>query len=370
MPDAPLSTRPLGGLRSRSPVKISLYLDPSKYWWAYLGIRSNPSLLSQADGHFDRAIFFDHPGQIAAFDAASASPSTRYFYIFWDGIHDPGEIDKARTLLGQGARLTVLVVGDSSRASSGEYEIQALYPEGTLRFDLSSLHFDLRTRRILLGAKVKAILMPLKNVLQSKASVWQMLSLLLGKRKIVFCGSYGTTPIAMEQLCVRHQVDFRSFDGYEYYANEPKPSLESYRRGLRSNVVFLARMFDSAQINGPFFLSAISLLGREYFIERIRSIGLDLFANGYSTGVNINVYTTPFYRQHVFPDFGSVAGAGNYPRLVDLRYFNKQVVEIAVNGELDELLTLARQGAIEQHFEREWALKLPQLQRAMAQPLT
>jgi hypothetical protein len=87
--------------------------------------------------------------------------------------------------------------------------------------------------------------------------------------------------------------------------------------------------------------------------------------NGYSTGRNINVYTTPFYSQHVFIDFGSIVGTGNYPRLVDLRYFKKEVVEVGLGGKIEKLVTLARTGKLEEHFEREWDLKSPEIQRSM-----
>jgi hypothetical protein len=217
----------------------------------------------------------------------------------------------------------------------------------------------------LLVAKIKTVLMPLKNIFQNKVNTRQAINLLFGKKKIVFCGSYGTVPTVVLSLCKRHSVEFGLFDRYEFYCNDPAPSLENYRRYLRNDGLFLSGLYDRSEINAAFFLSAVHLLGREYLLEKIRSAGLDLFANGYATGININVYTTPFYSQHLFIDFGSAVGTGNYPRLADLRYFKKNVVEIDMNGELEKLVALARTGSIEEHFDKLWELKAPQILRSM-----
>ena len=344
-------------------MKISMYLSSSKYWWAYLGIQSNPSILSRSDPG-GRAIFFDNLDILPPIDVAS-DRRTKYFYILWDGLSDRREIDKAKLLLGPASDLTVLVVGPFSEASCKGCSIQALYPEGPLCFGASSLPLDLRTRIILWSAKMKTLLMPLKNLLESKRTAFPVTKLLCAKRKIVFCGSYGTIPRVVEELCDRHDVEPRVFDGYEFYLNEPNPSLEKYGAYLRSNSLFLACLYDRSEINATFFLSAVSLLGREYFIEKMRSEGHDLFLNRYGSGINLNVYTTPFYSQHLFIDFGSVVGKGNYPRIADLRYFKKKTVAFDLTGEIDELLALARSGTLERHFEREWELKSPEIQRSM-----
>jgi hypothetical protein len=169
-------------------------------------------------------------------------------------------------------------------------------------------------------------------------------------------------------FCERHSIDFSLFAKYEFYRNDPNPSLDNYRGYLRRDGLFLADLYDRSEINADFFLSAAHLLGREYFIENIRSAGLGIFVNGSSPGHNINVYTTPFYSQHVFIDFGSIAGTGNYPRLADLKYFKKTFVKIELGGALDDLLVLARAGTLEKHFEQEWELKYPQILQAMTRP--
>jgi hypothetical protein len=347
-------------------MKISLYLGSSKYWWAYLGIKSNPLLFSQMNDGTDRAIVFDNPRLLPPIDTAQRNQRIKYFFILWDGASDNREIEKIKVLLGAGADLTTLVVGDFSRVSRERCRVQGLYAEGAMNFSVPALHFDLRTRTILLAARLKAIFMPFKNILQSKGKAWQSIDLLIGKSRIVFCGSYGTIPIVLEQFCARHSVDFRLFDRYEFYCNEPNPSFEAFVKYLRSNGLFLTRLYDRSDIDEIFFLSAIHLLGREYFIEKIRSEKLDIFVNGYVSGMQINVYTTPFYSQHTFIDFGSVVGAGNYPRLADLRYFKKRHVEIRLAGELEELLDLARTGLLETRFAQEWKRMAPQLLQSMA----
>jgi hypothetical protein len=341
-------------------MKISMYLGASKYWWAYLGLQSNPLLLSELKDQLGCAVFFDDPGLLPPVDA-TFDGQTKYFYIFCDALNDTRHSDNAQYPLGPGRDLTVLVVGPYPDESPEGCRMQSLYPEGPLSFHASSLRFDRRTWQIVLGAKIKTILMPMKNMLQSKRTAWPVTKLLFAKRKIVFCGSYGTIPMVLKQLCDRHAIDPRIFEEYPFYINEPNPSLGRYRTVLRSNGLYLAREYDRSAINATFFLSAISLLGREYFLEKIRSTGQDIFLNRYGSGINLNVYTTPFYSQHLFIDFGSVVGKGNYPRIADLRYFKKKDIVIDLTGEIDELLALARDGAIEQHFEREWERKSPEI---------
>lgn len=356
----------MGRLQNRpSPAKISMYLGPSKYWWAYLGIKSNPSIVPLLDDGFDRAVFFDDISLLPPGHDGPSLHNIKYFYILWDGLRDGRFIENASLLLGRDADLTVLVVGDVSRMSQVNYKFQGLYREGELSFNGSPFRFDLRTASILLGAKLKTVLMPLKNILQSEGRIFQSIKLLFGKKQVVFCGSLGTSPLLMKMFCERHSIDFSLFAKYEFYCNDPNPSLENYRRYLRNDGLFLADLYDRSQINAAFFLSVIHLLGREYFIEKTRSAGVDVFVNGYTAGHNINVYTTPFYSQHLFIDFGSIVGTGNYPRLADLKYFKKTFVKIELGDALDGLLVLARSGSLDTHFDREWELKAPQILRLM-----
>jgi hypothetical protein len=343
-----------------------MYLGPSKYWWAYLGIKSNPSIVPLLDDGFDRAVFFDDISLLPPGHDGPSLHNIKYFYILWDGLRDGGLIENASLSLGRDADLTVLVVGDVSRMSQVECKFKSLYREGELSFSGPPFRFDLRTTAILLGAKIKTVLMPLKNIFQSEGRILQSIKLLLGKKQVVFCGSLGTSPLLMEMFCERHSIDPGLFAKYEFYCNEPNPSLENYRRYLRNDGLFLADLYDRSQINAAFFLPVVHLLGREYFIEKIRSAGVDVFINGYTAGRNINVYTTPFYSQHLFIDFGSIVGTGNYPRLVDLKYFKKTFVKIELGGALDDLLALARSGSLDARFDREWASKAPQILRLMA----
>ena len=344
-------------------MKISLYLSPSKYWWAYLAIRSNRELTAiLRDGAEERVIFFDDAALLPG-ELISHAETWKHFFICWDGLTAESEAGRVRAKVGEG--LTVLVVGETSLAGAEAWTVRELYPSGELNFRAPRVGFDARTTRILFGCRVKTWLMPLKNLRQSGEGFGAGLDLLAGKKKIVFCGSYGTIPKVISELCTRHAVDRELFIGYRYYEDARGRSLESYCEYLVEDGRFLADLFDRGKIPASLLLSAVHLLGREYFVERIRSTGMPLFAHGYASGVNINVYTTPFYRQHVFLDFGSAVGKGNYPRLADLRYFKKKVIAVAIESDLEQVVDLARSGRLAESFEKEWARKSPVLIEAM-----
>jgi hypothetical protein len=347
-------------------MKISMYLGSSKYWWAYLALKSNPAIASAMAGRPGQAIIFDDPSRLSKASLKAGKQSKHYFYVLWDGATDGTAIDIAMSLLGAGVNLTTLVVGDFPSSLMENYKIQRLYAEGTLHFDVSPLSFDIRTMGVLFAARIKMILMPLKNILQSKSELRISTGLLVGKKRIVFCGSYGTTPAMLALFCERYSVDFQRFDGYKYYCEDLAPSVVTLEKYLRDDGRFLIDLYDRFEINVTFLLAAVHLLGREYFIEKIRSVGLDIFANGYATGINVNVYSTPFYSQHVFLDFSSVVGTGNYPRLADLQYFKKKFVEIGLTNDIDEVVAQARNGSLDAYFNRLWDLTAPRILHAMS----
>ena len=343
---------------------ISMYVDMSKFWWAYLGIKSNPALFSQMIDPSRHSIIFDHHRSLPSREAIHDQLRAKYFYIFWDGVTEESDMERVYSSLRAGADLTFLTVGDCSRAVEAGYNAQGLYPEGTLRFYAPALEFDVRTRAILLVARMRAALMPLRNILSNLGSAVQIFNLLVGRGSVVFCGSFGIIPDVLQQLCKRHSVAPDIFEGYQFYCNEPSQSIGTYLTYLRRNGLFLVDLYDRSQIPLMFFLSAVHLLGREYFIEKIRAASLDLFVNRYGSGKNVNVYTTPFYSQHTFIDFGSAVGPGNYPRLADLTYYRKRTVRINLDGEPVILLSAARAGSLETYFEREWDRVAPQLLRS------
>jgi hypothetical protein len=347
------------------PMKISMYLGTSKDWWAYLAMRSNPAILKVAEG-FDRSIVFDDPRLLPGRAHISGRRRTKYFFIFWDGLRDAAEIERVRLVLAPNADLTALVVGETSCLSQVDLPVQGLYPEGPMQFDVAPLRFDLRASALLVAARVKSLLMPLKNSVQSKGRRRETAGLLFGRPRIVFCGSYGITPQSIAHLCARGSVDKRVFDGYPYFCDQLNRSFDDYRQCLRSNGLFLAELYDQSAIEANFLRSALHLLGREYFIERLRSVNAGAFIHAYSGGININVYTTPWYRQHLFLDFGSTAGPGNYPRLADLQYFRKKFVAIDLTGEADELAAVARSGQLGERFAAEWDRKAEQFLRGSA----
>src|SRR5262249_54303923 len=149
-------------------------------------------------------------------------------------IRDLAGIQHELEAVDQGADLTALVVGDATGPHETSLNWQALYPEGTMRFDCGPLRFDLRTPGILLAASIKTILMPLKNILLGKGRRWETAKLLFERRRIVFCGSYGTTREAIAELCARSSVDLLLFDGYEYFSDTAR-TFGACQALLRSN---------------------------------------------------------------------------------------------------------------------------------------
>jgi hypothetical protein len=344
-----------------SAVTLQFHLGASKYWWAYLGVKSNPAILALA-ADFDRAVLFDETAELPAISAGLAGQRVQYFQIFWDGASDPRLFRASQRILGE-APLHALVVGEDSGLRSGE--ATSLYPEGPLRFDAGPLHFDRRTASELRKARLKTWTMPAKNILQNRSAWRDQVDLLAGPRRVVFCGSYGTIPEVTRSLCERHNVPFELFSEYPFYLHEQSPSFATYSRYLADDAAFLADLYTRAQINAAFLLSAVHLLGREYFVEKIRAAQFPFYVNGYATGVNVNVYTTPWYSQHVFPDFGSAVGTGNYPRLADLQYFRKQFVPIPLNDQPEVTLAATLNGTLGQHFDTLWNAVQPRLQAAL-----
>lgn len=330
-----------------------MYLGPSKYWWAFLGLRSNPALYAALQNGVDQAIFFDDPQRLPPRALSSADQRTRFCYLLWDAIADPAALLRVTELIGGRSPVTLVVVGDPSDLSAQDFEIRDLYADGKLLFTVSPLRFDARTRAILVGSYARALLMPLKNILQKGVRLSDGLNLLFGRRRLVFCGSYGVAPETLRQLCERHNVDPQFFREYTYPQDHAVLS-ESYRAALRRNGALLGSLYRSAVIDAKFFSSAIHLLGREYFLRRMASAGLPLFENGYVGGTNINVYTTPFYSQHIFLDFGSAVGKGNYPRQADLQYFHKRFILIELIDDPADLVLAAEAGALDAYLEQRW----------------
>ena len=342
-------------------MKISIYAGKTKNWWTYLAIRSNSALAGLIEECNGNAVFFDELWRLPP----GALDEKHFFYIFWDGLTSDSCLREARRFLGEGKKLTALVVGDYSAVAGTEYDVRSLYAEGPLCFSRPRLRFNAKTAKDLLVSKAKAWLMPIKNLAQSRSDLRCGMDLLWGKRRVVFCGSYGTIPVVLKQLCERRGLDPSIFDGYEYFGGDPDQSFANFRRYLDTNGRFLAGLCRAGHIDGAFFLSGLHLLGREYFIERIRVEGIPIYANGYATGLNVNVYTTPFYKQHVFVDFGSVAGAGNYPRLADLLFFQKKTVQIPLGGDLELLMDRAERGLLNEWLDGLWELHGPLLKEAM-----
>lgn len=339
----------------RKPI-VRMLLRSPQMWWAYLGLRSNPAL-ARAMQTAAHVILFDDPTRLPRDRPAG----TRYFLVCWDGLMDERPIEEARRALAADADLTVLVVGDFSSVCHEPTPILPLYSGGELQFH-EHPRFDLGTSKAILFARLRGLALPLKNLLQS-GSRSNILRLLFGPRQIVFCGSVGMTPPLIDMLCRRYSVDPALFAGHRFFSAEQ--SSEDGASCLAADGPFLAGLYDGDQIGRLFFLSAIHLLGREYCVARIRHPGLPLYVNRFADGRYIDVYSTPFYKQHVFLDFGSVVGSGNYPRIADLTWFGKTFLRIDLDDRLDRLLPLARSASLASLFEAEWSRKSPALLHAM-----
>lgn len=339
------------------------------YWWAYLALRSHPAL-QRLGREAGTAILFDDPARLPSSIAASQPvPGRQFFYILWDGYLDATRLRQTRSVLGQQAPLTLLVVGEPGRISESlpaGLGIGPLFVEGELLFTVP-LRLDGRTRAILAGSRLRNLLMPAKNLVGGRlAALRAGVDLLLGSRRLVFCGSYGITPQVLQQLCARHDVEKHLLEGYSFLPAQLPAQLEALCANLDSNGAFLAALYRSHAINEAFFNSALQLLGRQYVLGRIAGQGWSLFANGYASGRNINVYTTPWYRQHVFLDFGSAVGPGNYPRLADLRYFRKTTVAIELLPDPPHAVQEALAGQLSSYFETRWLHYTADLQQLLA----
>jgi len=340
---------------AREPM-VRMLLRSPQIWWAFLGLRSN-SALTRLMQTAAPVILFDDPVRLPQ----NSPANTRYFLVCWDGLIDQQPIEDARRALPPDADLIVLVVGDFSSVSNEPAPILRLYPDGELQYR-ERPRFDLRSAARILFAKIRSVVTPLKNLMQ-RGSRLQTLRLLFGSPQIVFCGSIGMTPPLIDMLCRRYSVDPALFAGHRFFSTQQSP--EDGATSLAVDGPFLADLYDRGQIGQLFFLSVIHLLGREYFVARIRHAGLPLYVNRFAEGSYIDVYSTPFYKQHVFLDFGSVVGSGNYPRIADLTWFGKTFLRIDLEGRLDRLLPLARSAALAALFEAEWNRKSPALLQDM-----
>jgi hypothetical protein len=310
----------------------------------------------------EAVILFDDPATLPRWCTDFQKSKRRFFFVLWDGLTPAAlvHIETVKQRLGPSFALSLVVVGDCPAQLTGGLTSYKLFPEGALTFDSPLPRFSLQTNWFLALARLKAVLMPLKNLAYAKGSR-EAFALLWGKRQVVFCGAYGLHPSFMADLCERHSVDDDVMLALPQRRTPLAKSAEPPDTYLEEAGRCLAQLYGEARIDEPFFLSVVRLLGREFFVERLHATGLPLFTNAYGSGKNINVYTTPAYRQHLFPDFGSVAGSGNYPRLADLMFFRKQTILIDLGTPFSVLLETARQGQLQESFQQEWQRKLPQI---------
>ncbi|MDE1160505.1 MAG: hypothetical protein PW792_01010 [Acidobacteriaceae bacterium] len=332
-----------------------LRLDSSKLWWGYLGVRSNPEL-SEGPG---TAIFFDSLERVPT--DRRDQPDTRFYFIFWDGVQTEAPLQQAQRQLGEAAELVALFVGSSDLPAGSRFRPQPLYPRGVLHFSKPDSEFDTAARQRISKLKVRQRLMPLKNLLQANVNRKAGLDLLLGRERLVFCGVFLFSEALLEQFCGYHGVAPSLIRGRALFEEDADRSWDSFLRYLDRDGRYYAGLLDSGDAPLPFFRRIIRVMIRSYFILRLESEGARMFTNGWTSGSNINVYTTPFYQQHRFLDFGSVAGSGNYPRLSDLAYFRKKTVCVDDLDEHPDIVQAARDGRLEVLFSEAYERLAPSM---------
>lgn len=331
----------------------ALHFDSSKMWWGWLGILSHPSLLSGPEQY---AVFFDNPDHVPA--EVAQRPSTRFFYTFWDGLQTEAPLVAARDRFGADASLTALVVAKCDLPPDTPWDIRPLYPAGPMHFaSPDDVQIEPASSIAIQKLKLKNLLMPLKNLTQPGVNKAEALGLLLGTGRIVFCGVYQPSREIYSQFSERHGADPALFVDRKLFLEDPDQSWANFLSYLERDGHDFADMLARGQINEEFFLTLVRVLQRAYFIERLKHESARLFTNGWTSGANINVYTTPFYRQHRFLDFGSMAGPGNYPRLADLSYFGKQTIALPP-VHMNEVL---RTGKLADVFSSMWDSIAPSL---------
>ena len=344
------------------PMSLHMNLGGSKAWWAFLALRSNPALAAHLNAA-ETAVLFDSATDLARLQR-QRSTRTLYAYVLWDGYTTQADLDVLEGTLSASNSLEVLCVGDPNRLQACRYPVWSLFVPGELRFD-APLLFGSDSRRQLAIARLKALSMPFKNLRQQGSATRAGVDLLFGKKRLVFCGSHGLNPKVLYQLSQRHGVNPESLRDFEDDTYTQDVSLEVYASSLNRQGLRLGELYGSGQVDDIFFTSAMHLLFRDYILRRIRAEGLPLYSNGYASGRNINVYTTPFYRQHAFLDFGSVVGDGNYPRRADLLYYRKQVVAVALDAGVQEYMRAAQERRLFARFEAHWEWNRPQILGAL-----
>ena len=338
-----------------------MHLGFSKYWWAYLALRSNPTLLISLEPASE-VVLFDNVAHLAGRNPADYGPRFCVLCILWDGVADAPTVRLLQRWAAQGVRTGLLTVGLPVVSDYGGLRASSLYCEGPQDFTAGHPRFHARTLARIAASKGRNLLMPLKNLRQPAGGFLAAIALLRGRCRVVFCGSYGLNPKVLHELCKRHHVAPSNFEDYPFLTGaEDSSDPGTYAAHLCRGGQFLARHLDNQTIPEAFFFSALHLLGRQFHLRQIELAHLPAFVNGYDTGANVNLYTTPWYRQHVFVDFGSAVGPGNYPRLADLRYYKKCTVEIEAVPRTAAARTAARDGMLDTLFLHQWQTHAPRL---------
>lgn len=334
--------------------RVHLLFKTPQVWWAYLAVISNSAILAGTENCAD-LVCYDHEQDPREAQVASAS-TTKYVRIFWDGITNCGELEECFAKSPAGRATSVFTIGINHCAGPASAGVQPLYAQGELHFLPASVRFAAASLLRVQLARWKSLAVPVKNFLRRTGSKTEALQLFAGKSRVVFCGSFGLHPKVVSMLATRYGVASPEVLERQWCSERHAESKDEYLQAYLQDLSFLAQLHDAQDVSELFFVACVRLLDREYLIRHLEWTGVPTYTSQFGSSY-IDVYSTPFYRQHLFLDFGSTVGTGNYPRSVDLAYYAKTVLAIVLSADAAELL----QGIRLQTHEPQMALRWQEL---------
>lgn len=343
---------------SRGP-EVVLLLSGPQLWWAYLAVLSNPLVRTFAE--CDRIVCTDSVETLEQ-RLKQNSARTKHILIFWDGIQPCSQLPPGLPELCRKHSVTALVVGADQCAQF--VDVHPLYAEGLYHFDPAAIRFDAESTGRIRKAKLRNRLTPVRNILKRSGSLKEALQLAFGKRQLVFCGGYGLTPKLIDMLGRRYGTAPEPMHSHTWSTQHQPASPQEFAQHFHQDLALLHSSFQQGQLPPDFFVAAVRLLDRGYFIQQIRFAKLPLYTNQFSDHF-IDVYSTPFYRQHIFLEFGSTISAANYPRLADLSYFQKQTLRVDLPHQANAIAQSIGSGAHQAQLQQKWTALAQQIAQVM-----
>ncbi|MFC6644865.1 hypothetical protein ACFQBQ_04520 [Granulicella cerasi] len=332
--------------------QVSLLLRSPRLWWAYLALISNAPLMESLRC-YDQVVCFDHPHQLSA-EQLATTQRTKFLLIFWDGISDDQQLAEFTGSFPRTLDVDCVLVGDNGATSPHRFATHNLYAEGTFSFCPKSLRLDAPTRKQLRQTHMKSWLVPVKNVLKRSGSLSEALSLLFGARRVVFCGGYGLDKGVLGMFADRYRSKTSVLMTRCWSTGIQHESREAYVAHYGDDLLALQQAYASGEITAPCLAACVRLLDREYCIRHLQHTKVPFFVNQFGQKY-IDVYTTPFYKQHIFLDFGSTVGNGNYPRRADLSYYGKTMIEVPLMDSAEAISQSIVDGSHTSRLHELWA---------------